>query len=199
MAENELNEMRAERLAHIANPLALVAQQQPVYHPQTHPIHYTQSSSTRSQAATRNRGKPIVNNPQPSYLSEPEVVADDESSSKENEIYKLMALISMSFKKIYKPTNNNLRTSSNIKNTNVDNTPRTNRRTWHVARECQKPKRARDSAYDKEKMLFYKQEVHNSNDDYNVFANERQHHEQPESVNDTYLAKQGDTNITHDS
>nr|GFC63117.1 hypothetical protein [Tanacetum cinerariifolium] len=38
---------------------------------------------------------------------------DDEDTSKDKEIDKLMALISLSFKKIYKPTNNNLRTSSN--------------------------------------------------------------------------------------
>nr|GEU47726.1 hypothetical protein [Tanacetum cinerariifolium] len=43
------------------------------------------------------------------------------------------------------------------------------------------------------------QKVHNSDDDYNVFANERHHLEQPESVNDTYLMEQGDTYITHDS
>nr|GFA15647.1 putative retrotransposon Ty1-copia subclass protein [Tanacetum cinerariifolium] len=48
--------------ARVANPLALVAQQQPVYHPQAHPTHYTQNSSTRSQqVATRNREKAIVN------------------------------------------------------------------------------------------------------------------------------------------
>nr|GEV96332.1 reverse transcriptase domain-containing protein [Tanacetum cinerariifolium] len=35
-----------------------------------------------------------------------------------------LALIAKYFKKIYKPTNNNLRTSSNSKNKNVDNTPR---------------------------------------------------------------------------
>nr|GEX53844.1 hypothetical protein [Tanacetum cinerariifolium] len=39
---------RAEKIAHVANPLALVAQQQPVYHPQNHPTHYTQNASTRS-------------------------------------------------------------------------------------------------------------------------------------------------------
>nr|GFA54819.1 hypothetical protein [Tanacetum cinerariifolium] len=39
--QNEVNEIRAERIARTANPLALVAQQQPVYHPQTHPTHYT--------------------------------------------------------------------------------------------------------------------------------------------------------------
>nr|GFC33442.1 hypothetical protein [Tanacetum cinerariifolium] len=62
--QNEVNEIRAERLARTANLLTLVAQQQPVYHPQNHAIHYTQNSSTRSQqAATRNRGKAIVNSP----------------------------------------------------------------------------------------------------------------------------------------
>nr|GFB21345.1 hypothetical protein [Tanacetum cinerariifolium] len=38
-----------------------------------------------------------------------------------------MALISLSFKKIYKPTNNNLRTSSNTGRVNQDNSPRINR------------------------------------------------------------------------
>nr|GFD22695.1 hypothetical protein [Tanacetum cinerariifolium] len=62
--QHEVNEIRAEKIARVANPLALVAQQQPVYHPQTHPTHYKQNSSTRSpQAATRNKGKAIVNSP----------------------------------------------------------------------------------------------------------------------------------------
>ncbi|GJX04476.1 hypothetical protein Tco_0190392 [Tanacetum coccineum] len=125
--KNEVNEIRAERLACTANPLALIAQQQLVYHPQTHPTHYTQKS---------------------------EVVADDESSSKEKEIDKVMALTLIYFKKIYKPTNNNLKTLSNTRNTNVDNTPRTNRGTG----ECQKPKQARDLTYYQENMLLCKQE-----------------------------------------
>ncbi|GJR15656.1 retrovirus-related pol polyprotein from transposon TNT 1-94 [Tanacetum coccineum] len=37
---------------------------------------------------------------------------------------KKLALIAKYFKKIYKPTNNNLRTSSNTKNKNIDTTPR---------------------------------------------------------------------------
>nr|GEY61398.1 zinc finger, CCHC-type [Tanacetum cinerariifolium] len=107
--QNEVNEIRAERLARTANPLALVAQQQPVYQPQNHPTHYTQNSSTRSQqAATRNRGKAIINSRPPIYDKEPTMVAEDDEISKDNEIDKLMALISLSFKKIYKPTNNNL-------------------------------------------------------------------------------------------
>nr|GFC66736.1 hypothetical protein [Tanacetum cinerariifolium] len=124
----QVNEIRVEKIARVANPLALVAQQQQVYHPQTHPIHYNQHSSTRThQAATRNRGKAIVNSPQPVYNQEPSMVDDDEDTSKDKEIDKLMALISLSFKKIYKPTNNNLRTSSNSSRANQDNSPRIHR------------------------------------------------------------------------
>ncbi|GJS53014.1 hypothetical protein Tco_0626376 [Tanacetum coccineum] len=77
--------------------------------------------------------------------------------AKEKEIDKLMALISLSIKKSYKPTNNNLRTSSNTSRANQDNTPRINRGTGYdnqrvvnvararenVARECQKLKRGK--------------------------------------------------------
>nr|GEX97854.1 Gag-Pol polyprotein [Tanacetum cinerariifolium] len=192
--QHEVNQIRAKKIARVANPLALVAQQQPVYHPQNHPIQYTQNSSTRlQQAATRNRGKAIVNSPQPIYDQEPSMVAEDDETSKDKDIDKLMALIYLLFKKIYKPTNNNLRTSSNTSRANQDNSPRINRSVGyenqrignvtgaretvgssvvqkpriqcynykefeHVARECQKPKRAMDAAYHREKMLLCKQE-----------------------------------------
>nr|GFB36075.1 hypothetical protein [Tanacetum cinerariifolium] len=54
------------------------------------------------------------------------MVAEDDEMSKDKEIDKLMALISLSFKKIYKPANNNLRTSSNNSRANQDNSPRIN-------------------------------------------------------------------------
>nr|GEW68024.1 phragmoplast-associated kinesin-related protein [Tanacetum cinerariifolium] len=104
------------------------------------------------------QGKAIVNSSPPIYDQEPSMVAEDNEMSKDKEIDKLMALISLSFKKIYKPTNNNLRTSSNTSRANQDNFPRINRGTGHVARECQKPKRVKDAAYHKEKMLLCKQE-----------------------------------------
>nr|GEY63808.1 hypothetical protein [Tanacetum cinerariifolium] len=264
--QNEVNEIRAERIARTANPLVLVAQQQqPVYHPQTHPTHYTQNSSTRSQqAATRNRGKAIVNSPQPIFDQEPSMVAEDDETSKDKEIDKLMALISLSFKKIYKPTNNNLRTSSNTSRANQDNSPRINRSAGyenqrignvagaretigstvvqksgiqcynykefgHVARECQKPKRVKDAAYHREKMLLYQElEAHymymaqlqevspdaadsgpifdaeplqnvSNNDHYNVFAIETSHPEQSKSIPDTYPIEQDAQNVTIDS
>nr|GEY41229.1 hypothetical protein [Tanacetum cinerariifolium] len=160
--QNEVNELRAERLARTTNLLALVAQQQPVYHPQNHPTHYTQNSSTRSQqATTRNRGKVIVNSSPPIYDQEPSMVVEDDEISKEKEIDKLMTLISLSFKKIYKPTNNNLRTLSNTSTTVVQKYGiqcYNYKEFGHVARECWKPKQAKDAAYHREKMLFCKQE-----------------------------------------
>nr|GFB88452.1 hypothetical protein [Tanacetum cinerariifolium] len=145
------------------------------------------------QAATRNRGKAIVNSPQPIYDQEPSMVDDDDEMSKDKEINKLVALISLSFKKIYKPTNNNLQSSSNTSRANQDNSPRIYRNAGyesqrsgnvagaretvgssmvqksgiqyynckeygHVAREGQKPKRAKDATYHREKMLLCKQE-----------------------------------------
>ncbi|GJZ85871.1 hypothetical protein Tco_0651210 [Tanacetum coccineum] len=106
IAKSEVNEIRVERLARTANPLALVAQQQPVYHHQNHPTQNNQYSSTRSQQSTRNRGKVIVTSSAPTYELEPTTVTEDEEMLKEKEIDKLMALISLSFKQIYKPTNN---------------------------------------------------------------------------------------------
>ncbi|GKD76332.1 hypothetical protein Tco_1338953 [Tanacetum coccineum] len=212
----------------------IVAQQQPVYHPQPNPL-------------------TTLKIPQPDHnklLTETE----------EKEIDKLMALISLSFKKIYKPTNNNLKTSSNTSRANQDNSPRTSKGTGvirgQLSKECQKPKQAKDSTYHKENMLLYKQEeagiqliaeqvdwrddtddepddqelkahymymakiqevspnaaanygpiidatplqkVQYDDDNYNVFANDRQHPEQPESINDTYLDEQDDTNIIID-
>ncbi|GJW89790.1 hypothetical protein Tco_0167343 [Tanacetum coccineum] len=125
--QNEVNEIRAERLACTANPLALVTQQQPAYHPQNHPNHYTQNFSTKSQQTTRNKGKAIVNSSASIYDQEPATITEDDEMSKEKEIDKLMDLISLSFKKIYKPTNKNLRTSSNTSRANQDNSPRINR------------------------------------------------------------------------
>ncbi|GJS55311.1 hypothetical protein Tco_0628673 [Tanacetum coccineum] len=122
--------------------------------------------STPQQAATRNRGKAIVNSPQPTYDQEPEMGTKDDTLSKEKEIDELMDLMSLSFKKIYKPTNNNLITSSNTSRANQDNTPRINRgigydnqRAVNIngARECQKPEQAKDAAYQKEKMLLYQE------------------------------------------
>ncbi|GKG00454.1 hypothetical protein Tco_0302144, partial [Tanacetum coccineum] len=50
--------------------------------------------------------------------------SDPEQAQKDKEMQKNLALIAKYFKKLYKPTNNNLRTSLNTRNKNVDTTPR---------------------------------------------------------------------------
>nr|GFA94744.1 integrase, catalytic region, zinc finger, CCHC-type, peptidase aspartic, catalytic [Tanacetum cinerariifolium] len=157
--QNKVNELRAERLARNANPLALVATAQANQDP------YYQTSSDPKQA------------------------------QRDKDMQKNLAPIVKYFKKIYKPTNNNLRTSSNSRKKNVDTTPQYknddhsrqfgNQRTvnvagarekvgslivqksgiqcfnykeyGHFAKKCRKLKRVKDSAYHKKKMLLCKQ------------------------------------------
>nr|GFB35728.1 hypothetical protein [Tanacetum cinerariifolium] len=195
--QHEVNEIRAEKIARVANPLALVAQQQPVYHPQTHPTHYNQNSSTRSQqaatrnigkaivnssrptydqepsmvddddetmhqAATRKREKEMVNSPQLIYDQEPSMVDDDEDTSKEKEIDKLMALISLSnagYEGQRSATVAGARETVGSSMVQKSGIQCYNCKEYgHVARECQKPKSAKDAAYHREKMLLCKQE-----------------------------------------
>ncbi|GJZ62894.1 retrovirus-related pol polyprotein from transposon TNT 1-94 [Tanacetum coccineum] len=161
--QNEVNEIRAERLARTANPLALVAQNKPVFpHLNHHYFNHTQYSSTRSQQSTRNRGKAIVTSSAPTYDPEPATVTEDEEMSKEKEIDKLMALISLS------GTGYDNQRAVNVVGARENvGTPVVQksgiqcyncREYGHVSRECQKPKRVKDAAYHKEKMLLCKQE-----------------------------------------
>ncbi|GJZ90189.1 hypothetical protein Tco_0662116 [Tanacetum coccineum] len=180
----------------------------------------------------------------PTYDPEPATVTEDDEMSKEKEIDKLMALISLSFKKIYKPTNNNLRTSSNTSRANQDNSPRINRGTrydnqrellfvgareneagvqlnaeqvdWKDDTDDESDDQELKAHYmymaqiqevtpdlvDNSRPIFDDEPMHkvqNNNDNYNVFAMENEHPEQPESSNHIYLAEQGDTKITIDS
>nr|GEX85080.1 hypothetical protein [Tanacetum cinerariifolium] len=150
---------------------------------------------TRSHTTTRHKGKEITKPNTP--LSESDFKEDDdpEQAQRDKDMQKNLALIAKYFKKIYKPTNNNLRTSSNSRNKNVDTTPRYKndnqprqfgsqrmvnvvgarenvgspvlqqtgiqcfnyKEFGHFAKKCRKPKRVKDSAYHKEKMLLSKQ------------------------------------------
>ncbi|GJS41719.1 hypothetical protein Tco_0566762 [Tanacetum coccineum] len=295
--QKEVNEIRAERIAKNANTLALVAtaQQYPDQYYQAPKSHkpyappLKQSSSTSSNASTKYKGKEIAKPITPPYESSSKEDSDPEQAQRDKDMQKNLALISKSFKKIYKPTNNNLRTSSNSINKNVDTSPRykndnqtrqfRNQRTVtvagaretvgsqvvqqteiqcfkfkefsHFAKECRKPKRVKDYSYHKEKMLLCKQaekgvllqaeqvdwladtdevideqelEAHYSymakiqavstidsgtdtepleqvqyNVEYNVFFNERQHSEQPESISNTCVVEKVDSNVIPDS
>nr|GEV01308.1 integrase, catalytic region, zinc finger, CCHC-type, peptidase aspartic, catalytic [Tanacetum cinerariifolium] len=244
--QNEVNELRAERSSA----------------PSPKP-----SIPPRSHTSTRHKGKEIVKPITPLSKTASEEDNDPEQAQRDKDMQKNLALIAKYFKKIYKPTNNNLRTSTNSKNKNVDTTSRYknddhsgqfgNQRTGnvaaarenigskvvqqsgiqcfnckeyvHFAKECRKPKKVKDSAYHKEKLMLYKQswqelEAHYSymakiqevptadsgtdskpveqvhNDaGYNVFANHLQHSEQSESVSNTCLVETDDSNVILDS
>nr|GEY46467.1 retrovirus-related Pol polyprotein from transposon TNT 1-94 [Tanacetum cinerariifolium] len=144
---------------------------------------------------TRHKGKEIAKPITPPSETTFEEDSDPEQAQRDKDMQKNLALIAKYFKKIYKPTNNNLRTSLNSKNKNVDMTLRYknddhsgkfgNQRTVNAtaarenvrskvvqqsgiqcfnckeygnfSKECRKPKRVKESAYHKEKMLLCKQ------------------------------------------
>ncbi|GJU43070.1 retrovirus-related pol polyprotein from transposon TNT 1-94 [Tanacetum coccineum] len=291
--QKEVNDIRAERIAKSANPLALLAAAQPYsdnYYQAPKPQRTNAtSSSTRPSSSTRHKGKEIAKPVTPQSESVSDEDSDPEQAQRDKEMQKNLALLAKYFKKLYKPTNNNLRTSSNSRNKTEDTPPRYNndnqsgqfgnqrkmtvagaRETvgsqvvqqngiqcfnckgfGHYAKECRKPKRVKDYTYHKEKMMMCKQaeqgvplqaeqadwledtdeeideqelEAHYSfmakiqevlpeesssteqpleqvqnHDENNVFANERRHSEQPESINDTYVLEKDDSNVTPDS
>nr|GEU69034.1 hypothetical protein [Tanacetum cinerariifolium] len=82
------------------------------------------------------------------------MVAEDDETSKDKEIDKLMALLSLSIDNVDRARENvgsSMVQKSRIQNYNC-------KEFGHVARVCQKPKRAKDVAYHREKMLLCKQE-----------------------------------------
>nr|GEU63159.1 retrotransposon protein, putative, unclassified [Tanacetum cinerariifolium] len=130
--QKEVNEIHAERIAKNANLLALIAAAQqnpdPYYQaPKSHKLYSPkskQSSSTRSNASTKFKGKEIAKPITPPSKSTSKDDSDPEQAQRDKDMQKNLALIAKYFKKIYKPTNNNLKTSSNSRNMNVDTTSR---------------------------------------------------------------------------
>nr|GEW36496.1 hypothetical protein [Tanacetum cinerariifolium] len=216
--QNEVNEIRDDRLARNANPLALVAtaqaNQDPYYQISRSHKSYAPSSKplipTRSHITTRHKSKEIAKLITPPSETASEEDSDPEQAQRDKDMQKNLALIAKYFKKIYKPTNNNLRTSSNSRDKNVDTTLRYknddhsgqfgNQRTVNVAGAKEKvgslPKRVKDFAYHKEKMLLCKQAEQGVplQKEHNL-----QHSGQSESVSNTCLVETDDSNVTPDS
>nr|GEV23797.1 hypothetical protein [Tanacetum cinerariifolium] len=130
--QKEVNELCIERLARNANPLALVAtaqaNQEPYYQTSKSHKSYAPSSKpsipTRSHTTTRHKGKEIAKPITPPSEIASEEDSDPEQAQRDKDMQKNLALIAKYFKKIYKPTNNNFRTSSKSRNKNVDTTLR---------------------------------------------------------------------------
>ncbi|GJY42695.1 hypothetical protein Tco_0430908 [Tanacetum coccineum] len=215
--QKEVNDIRAEKIAKNANPLALVAdaQQYPETYYQAPKPHKSyappsiQSSSTRSHATTRHKGKEIAKPITPLSESASEEDSDPEQAQRDKDMQKNLAFIAKYFKKIYKPTSNNLKTSLNSKNKNVDTTPRyqddwledTDEEIYEQELEAHYSFMEKiqevllaESGSDAEPLEKVQYDV-----EYNVFANKRQHSEQHESINEIHVVEKDDSNGIHDS
>nr|GFC19098.1 Gag-Pol polyprotein [Tanacetum cinerariifolium] len=130
----------------------------PVYHPQNHPTHYTQNSSTRSQqAATRCRGKAVINSPSLIYDQEPSMVAKDDEIANQDNSLRINRDVGYDNQRLghVAGARENVGTAMVQKYMIQCYNCKELR---HVARECQKPKKAKDATYHREKMLLCKQE-----------------------------------------
>ncbi|GJR61530.1 hypothetical protein Tco_1503692 [Tanacetum coccineum] len=131
--QNKVNEIRAEKLARNANTLALVANAQhyPEDHNQAPKPHKSITPSSRqpitskSHSFTRHKGKEIAKPITPLFESTSEEDNGPKQTQREKQLQNNLALVAKFIKKIYsKPNNNNLRTSSNTRNKNMDTTSR---------------------------------------------------------------------------
>nr|GEZ35898.1 hypothetical protein [Tanacetum cinerariifolium] len=82
------------------------------------------SSSTRSHATTKYKDKKIAKPITPPSESTSKEDSDPDQAQRDKNMQNNLGLIAKYFKKIYKLTNNNLRTSLNTKNKNLDTSPR---------------------------------------------------------------------------
>ncbi|GJZ91840.1 hypothetical protein Tco_0663905 [Tanacetum coccineum] len=195
--QNDLNEICAETIAKNANPLALVVAAQqyldPYYQaPKSHKSYAPpskQSSSTRSHAPTRYKGKEIAKPITPLSESASKEDGDPEQAQRDMDMQK--NLVAKYFKKIYKPTNNNLRTSSNTRNKTIDTSPR-----YKNDNQTGQFRNQRIMIVTGARETVGSQ-VH-TDDDYTVFANERQHFEQLVSIINTHLVEKVDSNVILD-
>nr|GEW86377.1 reverse transcriptase domain-containing protein [Tanacetum cinerariifolium] len=165
------------------------------------------TTETSQQAATRNKGKAIVNSPQPIYDQEPSMVAEDDKTSKDKEIDKLMALISLSINKGVGYENQRIGNVAGARETveqadwrdDTDDESEDQELEAHYMYMAQIQEVSLDAAdsgpiSDSEPV----QKV-STDDHYNVFAIESKHPEQSESVHDTYPIEQDEHNVIIDS
>ncbi|GJT05766.1 hypothetical protein Tco_0840228 [Tanacetum coccineum] len=152
-----------------------------------------------------NRGKAIVNSSAPIYDQEPATVTEDDEMTKEKEIDKLMALISLSVVNVVgakgKFSWDSVECRTSRLEMNTDEESERSELGKHNILHGQIQEVTPDQV-DNSGPIFDAGPLHkvqNNTDNYNVFAIENEHPEQPESVNDIYLEEQGDTNITIDS
>nr|GEX79647.1 retrovirus-related Pol polyprotein from transposon TNT 1-94 [Tanacetum cinerariifolium] len=204
----EVNELHIERLAKNANPLALVAttqvNQEPYY--QTSKSHKSCAPSskpsipTRSLTTTRHKGKEIAKPITPPSETTSEEDNDLEQAQMDKDMQRNLALIAKYFKKIYKPTNNNLRISSTqgtrmwirLHDTDEEVDEQELKAYYSYMTKIQEVPTA-DTCIDSEPL----EQVQNDAG-YNVFANDLQHSKQSES-NDQNDVESDDERVALDN
>ncbi|GJZ21663.1 hypothetical protein Tco_0558702 [Tanacetum coccineum] len=112
----------------------------------------TISSSTRSSASTRHKGKEIAKSITPQSESVSDEDSDPEQALRDKDMQKNLALLAKYFKKLYKPNNNNLQTSSKLMETRIvvqqNGIQCFNCKGFgHYAKEYRKPKRVKGYSY----------------------------------------------------
>nr|GEV14417.1 hypothetical protein [Tanacetum cinerariifolium] len=150
--QNEVNELRAERLARNANQLALVAtaqadQDQYYQTSRSHKSHAPSSKPlilTRSHTTTRHKGKEIAKPITPPFETAYEEDNNPEQAQRDKDMQKNLAFIAK------ENVGSKVVQQSGIQCFNC-------KEYGHFAKECRKLKRVKDSAYHKEKMLLCKQ------------------------------------------
>nr|GFB26650.1 hypothetical protein [Tanacetum cinerariifolium] len=167
--QNEVNELRAEKLARNANPLALVATAQASQHQYYQTSRSYRSSApspkplipSRSQTTTRHKGKEIAKPITPPSKTASEEDSDPEQAQRDKDVQKNLALIAKQFGT--QRTVNVVGTREKVGSQVVQKTGIqcfNCKEYGHFAKEFRKPKRVKDSAYHKEKMLLCKQVFH---------------------------------------
>nr|GEX82343.1 hypothetical protein [Tanacetum cinerariifolium] len=199
--QKEVNQLRAERLAMNANPLAIVAtaqaNQDPYYQTSKSQKSYAPSSKssipTRSHTTTRYKGKEIAK----------QITPPSESAAEEDRSTNLPTTTS---EVPQTQKNKNVDTTLRYKNDNQSG-QFGNHRTMNVVGARKNELEAHykyiekiqevptaDSCTDSEPL----EQVQNDTG-YNVFANDLQHYEQSKSISNTCIVETDDSNVIPDS
>nr|GEX54212.1 hypothetical protein [Tanacetum cinerariifolium] len=218
--QKEVNELRAERIARNANPLALVPttqpNQDPYYQiPKSHKS-YTPTSKpvipTRSHATTRNKGKEIAKPITPLSESASEEDSDPEQAQRDKDMQKKLALITRNDNQSgqfgSQRTVNVVGVKENVGKKGVP--LQAKQSDWLADTDEEIDEQEFEAHYSymakiqevptADSVTDFEPLEHVQNDaGYNLFSNAIQHFEQSESINKTCVVETDDSNVIPDS